>query len=466
MGDRFTSSRWIFILGLSTILALLALAFLFWKERVIYTDMAFHTFVLSVTDALAIQNHRFGAALTQMFPLLAMRLKLPLAQVLQLYSTSFYVLYLAYFFLLMFVLKQETMALVLVLYLTLLTSVSFFWAQSEFPQGMAMMILFLGMILQFTKTEKIAWWQILLLMGVGITVMFFHPLILFPLGFALMYFWLNKAWTWKFVAIAGVLMVGVLGAKGFFFPTGAYEAAKMEVMKSNFKNLFPHYINLASNKFFVKQLVGDYAGFALLTAVASGFYIYKRDFLKLAWLLGALLSYLLLINISYPDSGYGTYLQNMHLPLGFIVALPIAFEVLPAISSKYWVPAFAVLLVFRLAMIYDSHAYFTKRISYLETLLADVNKYDTNKFYMAETEMPKGIVDDTWAISYETLLLSSLSSPQNTKTIEMKDVVDAESFLLDSDFVFINRWWGWEGTALPPAYFNLKHSKYQQLRMK
>ncbi len=462
MENSGENRRWIVLVGLGVLLALLALAVLFWKERTIYTDMAFHVFVLSVTKNFAIQNQRFGAAITQAFPLLAMKLHLPLKAVLLGYSASFYLCYIAYFLVIIFMLRQLAMGLVLCLFLTLLTSISFFWAQSEFPQGMAFLVLYLSLLLYVTEKKKPAMALYLLTAAGGVVALFFHPLILFPFVIALGYFYLNKKLSSRQIFSLLAFSMLVLAAKTIFIKAGGYESTKMGGIK-NFVTLFPNYFIIPSQIDFVKRLAGDYAPFVSWTLAVVVVYIRRAEHLKLAWLFVSLSGYLMLVNVSFPDAGFSTYTQNLQLPLAFILALPIAFDLLPAWPLRMWVPALLLTFLFRIAAIYNSHAPFTQRLQYLSDLLDRQSGKDTNKFYVAEADLPKEVIGETWALSYETLLLSSLPSPAATQTIELESVVQEKAYLLDSDFVFINPIWGWNGAALPPNYFQLKHSRYQKL---
>lgn len=423
--------------------------------------MAYHTFVIAQTGDFAIQNHRFGAAITQAFPLVAFKVGLPLTTAMQLYSSSFYIWYLAVFVIVVWGFRNWRMGLVLLCFLTLLVSYSFFWAQSEYPQGMVFLILFLSALLHPAGSTV---WKFILLPVLLVTTVFCHPLIILSLIFGLGYLFLNKEIALpKFMAILS-LAVLVLICKSLFLKTGNYEAGKMGGIK-NFITLFPHYFTTPSWIFFFRQLVGDYAGYSLVALLVAGYYLNNRFYGKLVWVFAFSIAYLLLVNVSFPDLEKSTYLQNLHLPLGFMVALPLAHEVLPNIKPPLWLAAISLLFVFRLGMIWQSHPFYTNRIAAIENLLAKSKEQPTNKFFVEDRLLKPEIFGETWALSYETLLLSSIPSPDSTRTIELQSVVEQYPFLLDSDFVFINRYHGWNGNSLPSRYFNLRHSKYQKLRL-
>ncbi|MCW5906728.1 MAG: hypothetical protein KIS94_02630 [Chitinophagales bacterium] len=461
MDKHSTANKATYVLGIMVLGALLFFSIRFWKERTLMTDMAYHTFVIAQTGDFAIQNHRFGAAITQAFPLVAFKLGLPLKTAMQLYSSSFYIWYLVVFAIVVWGLKNWRMGIVLLSFLTLLVSYSFFWAQSEYPQGMVFLILFLSALLYPAGSAA---WKFILLPVLLVTTVFCHPLIILSLIFGVSYFFLNKEIALpKFIAILS-LAVLVLICKSLFLKTGNYEAGKMGGVK-NFITLFPHYFTTKSWVFFFRQLVGDYAGYFWVTLLVAGYYLKNRFYVKLVWVVGFSIAYLLLVNVSFPDLEKNTYLQNLHLPLGFMIALPLVYEILPKAKLQLWVAAIVLLFAFRLGMIWQSHTFYTGRIAAIENLLEKSKAQPTNKFWVEDNVLKPEIFGETWAFSYETLLLSSIPSPDSTRTIEVQSVVEQYAFLLESDFVFINRYHGWDGNTLPPRYFNLKHSKYQKLQL-
>lgn len=458
MNKHTTVSRAAGLLGIAVLGALLFLSLRFWMERMFITDMAFHTFVIAESGGLAIQNHRFGAAITQLFPLTAFYLHLPLKTVLQLYSASFYIWYLIVFAVIVFFFNNWKMGIVLLCYLTLLVSYSFFWAQSEYPQGMVFLLFFLTVLLHPFTHHTVHY---LLLLVLLVVTVFFHPLIILSLCFAVGYFYLNQQVSFKKALLVLAVAVLILVCKTYFLKTASYESSKMGGA-ANILHLFPHYFT-PSSSFFVRQLPGDYAGYLLLLLLVAGYYVKNGLYVKMGWVAAATAGYLLLVNISFPWLEKSTYLQNLHSALAIFVALPLAFEIIPKIKPGVWVSMLSLLFVFRLAMIYHSHSFYTQRIVSIQSLLDKSKAQATNRFWIADDALPADIYEDEWALAYETLLLSSVPSPDSARTIEMQSVVMQHSFLLDSTNVFINRLWGWDTKNLPKEYFRLKPNPYREL---
>src|ERR1044071_9848746 len=81
------------LISLGTLAVLLLAAGLFWKERMLLCDAPHIAFRILNEGKLQIHQHRYGAFVTQSFPLIASKLPLPLSIVLFLYSISFNLFY-------------------------------------------------------------------------------------------------------------------------------------------------------------------------------------------------------------------------------------------------------------------------------------------------------------------------------------------------------------------------------------
>jgi hypothetical protein len=264
----------VFILGALAYSVLFFLSLVYYQERTIFADIAFHTFTILKTKTFFIQNNRFGAFFTQLFPLVAQSLHLPLKGVLMLYSTGFVVLYGAVFFLL-HRMKQYEMALVMLLFSTLIVAETFFWIQSELPQGIAFTLLTFGLILSKNQLSAFRPWQIALLFGMLLTVIWFHPMLLFVLGFLLVFFKnkieinLLKSIFW----FCGLVIV----FKNLVLPRAEYDMQAMGRAK-NLRTLFPNYFNLQSNKDFLHWCLVDYGFLILIFGINCFFYFFQKNY--------------------------------------------------------------------------------------------------------------------------------------------------------------------------------------------
>lgn len=101
------NKRLVFKIGALTYLCLFIFSIVFYKERTVILDASFQLFNILKSGSFAIQVNRFGAAFTQIFPLLASKLSLPLYQVAGAYSVGFILYYFTCFLIILFGFKSE-----------------------------------------------------------------------------------------------------------------------------------------------------------------------------------------------------------------------------------------------------------------------------------------------------------------------------------------------------------------------
>lgn len=130
-----------FKIGSITYIILAILAVILYIERTAFLDISFHLFYILKDGNFAIQNNRFGAFMTQLFPLIGSKIGLPLDVIMKLYSVGFVLYYFSIFLIITKFLKVQKFGIVLLLFSTLMVADTFYWIQSELPQGIAFMIL-------------------------------------------------------------------------------------------------------------------------------------------------------------------------------------------------------------------------------------------------------------------------------------------------------------------------------------
>ncbi len=137
------NKRFIFILGVLSFGFALFFSIIYFLERTAFLDLSFHLFYLLKDNDYCIQNYRIGAVFTQSFPLIGAWLGLSLKSIAILYSTSFIVLYALTFFCILVGFKNVKLAIIYLFFCILITTHTFFWAQSELPQGVAYLFIYL-----------------------------------------------------------------------------------------------------------------------------------------------------------------------------------------------------------------------------------------------------------------------------------------------------------------------------------
>lgn len=405
----------ILILGICTYSFLLGAAVFFYKERTVFLDIAYHLFNILKDQNFAIQNNRFGAMFTQVFPLLAAKSGLSLNAIALLYSTSFILLYAATFFSILLIQKNTRIALAYFIFGFIITAHTFYWAQSELPQASAFLFLYLGLLDNaLTKGVSAKYW--ILAIPLLITVCFTHPLMIFAVSFSFAFFFLNKKENRKTIAYSFGIYLIITVAKTIFFKT-IYDKQSLGGLK-NIVRLFPDYIGIKSNENLVKYLVNDYYLVPVAFVMILIFYLKQKEFLKAILITAACFGYIFIVNISYPYNTEQFYIENLYLILGLFIGLPLAVDVLPAIKRKQF--AFGVLAIgvlVAMIRICKTHKMYTARLNWNRDLLRSTKNLPHKKLIVRTDNIPEDILIKTWGSCYEFWLLSTLEENESRSII-------------------------------------------------
>lgn len=416
---RTSATTWV---GLACMLMLNGFAFHLYMERANYLDLSFHSFTYLKTHALFIQNKRFVAAITQWVPLLAIRNQASIGTTLRLYSIAFTAYYTLVFGLCAWPLRQPRIALVVPLLFTLLVTDAFYWAQSELPQTLALLVLYYGIVAGEGKGNILRW-----LIGICLipVVIYGHPLAIIPFVFIWGYEGLlrSRLRHWQYY-IPLVLAAACYWLRQHSIEAGSYEDLRIDVMAS-LKRFFPlnhnfhRFRNLTSNKDLLRLSLGPHAALPIVLVALGWFYLRRGSWGRLLWVLAFVIGYSQLISISYPNGVADLfYLENLYLPLGLFLAVPLALELLPAIPRPGWAAlSLAALFGIRLAAIWHSHLYVTEYQEWLTRVLHYGRESNKNKLVMARGNAINHFPTLSWATGYESILRSARPAADSACTL-------------------------------------------------
>ncbi len=425
----------ILMAGIVSFTALLILSLLFYKERCLLTDNAFHLFYFAKAENFAIQNNRFGAIFTQAFPIFGIRLGASLDTVMQLYSISFIIYYFIIFFLIVRVFKNRELSLIMLLWPVLFVSHAFYWMLSELPQGIAFMLLFFALY-KYVKTNhaKSFRWNFLLALLL-IFLSGFHPLVLIPVVFVSLFFVIHSgdyrhAESKAFIFLTGVFCLLVF-VKSLLVPAAGYETSALGGVR-NFIRLFPDYFTIQSTQDFLLNCLRLYYFIPLLLGIVTIHYFRKKQILKLLLLLISSFGYLLLVNVCYFENTPSHYIENLYYPLTIFLLFPLVYDVLPACRPVQVKLLLSLIIFAGLIRIYFMHQPYTTRLSWEKNYLL---QNQGKKLIVDNSLLPLDTLIDTWATPYEFWLLST-SETGNTASIIFTDSVDRYYYWLPENKTF------------------------------
>lgn len=446
--------------GYGVYLVFFVLAIVFFKERTIFVDISFHLFEIIRTEDIAIQNFRFVSAFTQVFPLLARKINLSLQAIMVIYSCCFVFYYFLCYWLTGHVLKQYKLALVLLLSQVLFVTHTFYWIQSELPQGLAFMIVVIA-LMNTIRADSVQPLKLALLFAGILTVVFAHPLILFPFGFIVAYQMFNGKVIAnnKILISAAVFFVLIFIIKKIGFST-QYDSGALGAGAKNFMNLFPNYFTIPSNKTFLLNCITKYYWIPVIGILSSIIYILQKKWLKLVLFISAVVGFLLLVNVSYAFAGAEDfYIENLYLPVAIMLAIPIVYDIYPHLQENFpkMASTFILLIIITgVVRIYLNHDTYTNRLAWERNFL---DKHADEKLLLAKINDPANPLLMTWGTPYEFWLLSTIERNE-TASICIHENIEGFSWVVNEQVknAFVTQWGVFYYHDLPQKYFKFTDS--------
>ncbi|GJM31610.1 MAG: hypothetical protein DHS20C18_06110 [Saprospiraceae bacterium] len=450
-------------MGYFALLGLLVLAGLFYQERTLFIDIAYQTFLMINEGTIQVQVYRFGAAIVQALPLLAIKLELPLRVVLLLYSISFPLVYLLFYWVIVRVLRNDYLGLSLVFVFTLITFDGFYWATSELQQGLAFLLVTYAFVRRYPALDR--WWQWAFLLPAMVAIVFYHPLVFIPFYFLWGYYWLSDKSTrhLPYFALAALMAVALLVKS----KVGAnwYDDSKYDLFYHNWTTWSSNLLAMPSNRAFLKNCLYYWYGFPLLFLVITIYYLRIRQWWKPLWITFFCLGYIFLVNISSPEATYQFYAEVNYMPLVIFVAVPFLHDLAPKLKPGIWQGLLVAYLLLRLGTITWHHQPYSDRLAWLRTQLdKGRTEQTTNRYMMPATPELTQRLGMTWGVAYETLLLSSLDGPENTQTLVVLPDPDRYKKQLAEEHWFISELIEYPVEEIDGGYYRLGLGRYVGMR--
>jgi hypothetical protein len=457
--DRFRQPHFR-VLGYLVLLGLLLLAGVFYRERALFIDVAFQTFLMITEGTVQVMVHRFGAAIVQALPWAAIQLEWPLWMVSLTYSLSFPLLFLFFYFLIVRVFRNDYLGWVLVFLFTLIVHDAFYWVASEYQQGLAFLLVFFAFVRRYPALDR--WWMWLFLVPATVALAYYHPLVFVVFFYCWLFFLVHgrEHRHWRYY-LSAALMVVVVVIKSRI-SANWYDGAKYDTFFQNLMEYFPNYFDFESHRKFLANCFEVWYFFPVFLLAAGIFYIIRRQWMKLALLLGYCFGYLMLVHIGSPNAAYRFYVEVNYMALAVFVALPFVYDVVPAIRRPRLVFfLFMAISALRLAAIYRNHEPFTQRLEWLAGQLdKGAARHQSNRLWLSQAEAPMDTLLMTWGVAYETLLLSAMKYPDSAKTLViLPDPARFETELNSPDF-FISDLKSYPVKEVEGRYFRLGRGRY------
>lgn len=416
----------------------------------------------------SIELGRWGSIPSQLLPLWAIKNGFSLDSVVKLYSVSFILLYYVFFLIVTVVLKNNKAGIALMLALCIGFRHAFYYSTAELYQGMALAFVLWALNdpeKEYNSTFK-KWVGIILSLALIYIISYYHQLALFVVLFILIMLVLE----WKSPAKMSLIIALSLAVFWFFIrffilTDTNYERQKMLDFKT-FSEQLPNIFELPSTLYFEQFVKDNFLSFSIIMAVVFFLFIKSKKWLLMSFFISFTLGYLLLILITYYRGESPVMYENYFVLIGCFFAVSLPF-LLKSESKKYLTLIVIVpILLINSIGIFNGHYTMTKRIEYLERLIKQGRTFEKQKFLVDHRNFAWQFGWIKWAVPFETVLLSSLSSPDSSVTIFIPENMNQFDSLIDKENIFLGPDWAitWFGSQnLNKNYFHLPSSGYEKL---
>lgn len=433
------------IIGGVAMLSLLAMSAILYVERTTFIDNPFQLFLMIQDQRIEVMAGRYPSVIVRWLPYWVMKAGGSLGHIMFAFSMAYTLFFALIYYLIAYRLHLPWMALLIPSMLILGNTEGFYWCNSELFQGAAMAVLTIAIYRASMSTlERV------ILAGICMIV----ALLMHPLSVVLIVFYLAYEFQSKYIdsSLVGLIVFAIISyvAKTIFWPNW-YDTAK----RSQFNGYWDQYKDRLWELPSLHNFVQSSHGIIILLLLAISVIVLFRtkSWMRLVWLLGVFMFYLIMVSISDPMAQFSFYTEVNRTPLLLIAIWPIVYYVRSSNDTRS-VILWAALLVFGVVTIVLQASYHQERRAYYIDVLSDRMQ---DRYHLSVDLAPMDLIQMEWASPYESLIISAHTGAAKTLLIY------GDSTLLDpdKDVDFIGTFNTYEN--LNENYFDLDSEAYQAL---
>lgn len=449
-----------------------ALSIYYATERIVFIDSAKYLFDLINNESLLITG-RAGGYPVLLLPLLCIKLKLSLYIVIVAFSLSYALVFYLIFILIVYVLKIDKAAWLLLFSLLLCTRDTFYYPATEVYLGMAYVCLFYALL--FSEAIKYKFISYLLVAVMVFICSITHPVLILLLIPILLFKFIESEKYEKWV-------ISVISISSFFlFSLKPFTSNNLNAIEgAGYKKAFlffsylPDVFSFPSTNFFyihIWQSTNIYLIGLAAFVIGIIYYLFTKQFWKfLVIFISATVLWLLAV-IVYSEGESAMVLGKSFAPLAFIFTLPLFHDIL--YEKKKWFNYSIMLLLsavlflkYRDITLIGKHQ--KERIIHLTE---SVNKAREQEIYKAIVSYDNVVDKDgliPWAYSIESVLISSLDETEPSVSIFIEDknksLLSEEILKSKNIFLYIQPEITIPLEKLNSHYFRLPEKEYVYLK--
>ncbi len=437
-------------------IVLLALAIIFYRERMLFLDAPHVLFRIINQQQLQIAEYRYGSFITQIVPLAGTWLHLPLRWLMILYSASFNLFFLAAGAICYSKYKRYDLVILLAFYNTLFVTDTFYWTNNEVHQGVAWLTIAYGAYTAKQTNGNILLW---ILTAVLFTLAIWtHPLVMLPALFLWFFYLIDKQLPVnKTTAAASIILLVLAYCKFYQGQHHGYDSGKIELVTELKGDKVKHLFSSPQLKMFVNSCLTRYWLFLVLAGWGLISLVKRKAYVLAGYTILCSAGYIVLLVITYWEvDNLRFYMESEYMPLTLIACAPFVYYTLPALKKQQ---AFLLLtLVFGIKLVYIvySAAPFKERLTLMEGFNRQMKEKGVTKMigtHIDGNTNQKLLMN--WGMPVESMMLSQLQGERPQRTFIIEDSQQLKTFNTASKDTMLGCFEKLPATKMNAGYFLL-----------
>lgn len=457
------------------------LFFVFWimmaiydaYARILISDPAFYLFNIINRSGFFVPGVRYTTVVNQLFAVLAVNLNLPLKVVIPIFSVSFVVVRLFYFYLVTTVLKNKAAGFSIIFVTVLGVSESYFRPTSESTIALLNSILLYAWLcysedyLGSLKIKRlIGFIGSLFLIAFGY---FTHPIALFSLLFSIGFFIVRYGklkHVYSYLTILFTLFLffnKVIVQNNLEHHAGIYGNLLTSplIILDQLQSYYPY-------KFFINYFKVLYFPLALFLIYVLIYQFWKKEWLQSVFLILFSMVYFTVVCVSFKEGDSNMQMEKIFLPLFMFMGIALGSVLFRSDTNKniLFPVFFFAAVIYGLIKIDDARPAYYGRIEYLKEIVAEAKSTRVQKLIISNDEIDRNKMIFTWASGIETLMLSTMQEKTSPVTVFISnDLNEDNEALNENNFIATPFFQRYNQQSFNKNYFELPLQKYRRLHL-
>ncbi|MBO7466041.1 MAG: hypothetical protein J6T56_09380 [Bacteroidales bacterium] len=456
------------VLGHETFLAMLVFSLIWMFPRVCCMDSAYQVFDLVNSGHFTINDGRRSMVVSELLPLLFLKLHMPLPWIVAAYSASFVLMAYGCYIAVRHLLKDHGTALAM-LFPFLCMNHTFLHGISETFQLMFAAALLYALLAYRRRSDSkvAAACHAAALLLVAAFCAFIHPVAILFLAFVWLYVWVDEGFRFRWETVFALAAFVLVEALKLLLPAQGSRDATFLLPLPELLSKLPDFWHFGSLRFLRDHIFSLYYMSLLLFVWTSVWYIRRKMVWKSVFYIGFNLVFLFITLWIYFAGDGPIAMERSFLPMALFTALPFVREVIPSwkpFGQEHVAVLLMALLVTSFIRIGNGAEQASERLQKMDDLLVEARQDGVRKLLVSKEDAASFGVGYSWSSGIESMLYTSAKrGASGCSNLFIYEDLSQLRFpeIYDTDRVAFVPWWIFLNySGICSEYFSIPESPY------